>query len=98
LYKRLKAFSKSRSQALADMQGYLFERVNGISVIKSFTLEEVEKQNFDIKNRNFLQRAFSLAKWNALTNAIINTLTDMAPLLVLFYGGYQVIYNHLTLG
>ncbi|NHN33435.1 ABC transporter ATP-binding protein [Paenibacillus agricola] len=98
LYKKLRDYSKTRSQALADMQGYLFERVTGISVIKSFTLEEVEKQNFDVKNRNFLQRAFALAKWNALTNAIINTLTDIAPLLVLFYGGYQVIYGQLTLG
>jgi ABC-type multidrug transport system fused ATPase/permease subunit len=98
LYKKLQAFSKNRSQALADMQGYLFERVTGISVIKSFTLEEVEKQNFDLKNRNFLQRAFALAKWNALTNAIINTLTDIAPLLVLLYGGYQVIHGELTLG
>jgi ABC-type multidrug transport system fused ATPase/permease subunit len=98
LYKKLKAFAKSRSQSLADMQGYIFERVIGISVIKSFTLEEVEKENFDAKNRNFLQRAFALAKWNALTSAIINTLTDIAPLLVLCYGGYQVIHGHVTVG
>ncbi|TVX99020.1 ABC transporter transmembrane domain-containing protein [Paenibacillus cremeus] len=75
LYKKLRAFSKSRSQALADMQGYLVERVNGISVIKSFTLEEVEKRSFDNKNRKFLQKALDLTKWNALTNSVINTLT-----------------------
>jgi ABC-type multidrug transport system fused ATPase/permease subunit len=98
LYKKLKAFSKSRSQALAEMQGYLFERVNGIPVIKSFTLEETEKVNFEGRNRLFLQKALALTKWNALTNAIINTLTDIAPLLVLFYGGYQIIQGHLTLG
>jgi subfamily B ATP-binding cassette protein MsbA len=98
LYRKLRAFSKSRSQALAEMQGYLFERVNGIPVIKSFTLEEVEKENFDGKNRLFLQKALALTKWNALTNAIINTLTDIAPLLVLFYGGYQVIQGNITLG
>jgi ABC-type multidrug transport system fused ATPase/permease subunit len=98
LYKKLHSFSKSRSQALADMQGYMFERVTGISVIKSFTLEEVEKRNFDVKNRNFLQRALALTRWNALTTSIINTLTDVAPLLVLLYGGYQVIHGHLTIG
>ncbi|MBP1992232.1 ABC transporter ATP-binding protein [Paenibacillus eucommiae] len=98
MYKKLHSFSKSRSQALGDMQGYMFERVNGISVIKSFTLEEVEKRNFDKKNNHFLQKAIALTKWNALTNGIINTLTDIAPLLVLFYGGYQVINGNLTLG
>ncbi|MNI06934.1 putative multidrug export ATP-binding/permease protein [compost metagenome] len=98
LYKKLHSFSKSRSQALADMQGYMFERITGISVIKSFTLEEAEKQKFDVKNRNFLQKALALTKWNALTTSIINTLTDIAPLLVLLYGGYQVIQGHLSLG
>ncbi|PZE21114.1 ABC transporter ATP-binding protein [Paenibacillus xerothermodurans] len=98
LYKRLKAFAKARSQALAEMQGHLLERVNGMSVIKSFTLEQVEKERFDAKNRSFLQKALALTKWNALTNGIINTLTDIAPLLVLSYGGYQVIQGDLTVG
>ncbi|KIL35642.1 multidrug ABC transporter ATP-binding protein [Cohnella kolymensis] len=98
LYRKLKAFSKSRSQALADMQSYLHERVNGIAVTKSFTLEEKEAENFAGKNRHFLQRALALTKWNARTNAIINTLTDIAPLLVLCYGGYQVIQENITLG
>jgi ATP-binding cassette, subfamily B, putative efflux pump len=98
LYRKLKSFSKSRSQALADMQSYLHERVNGIAVTKSFTLEEKEAENFAGKNRNFLQKALALTKWNARTNAIINTLTDIAPLLVLFYGGYQVIQENISLG
>lgn len=98
LYRKLRAFSKARSQALAEMQGYLFERVNGIPVIKSFTLEDEDKKRFDRKNVNFLERALALTRWNALTNAIINTLTDLAPLCVLFYGGYQVIMGNLTIG
>lgn len=37
-------------------------------------------------------------RWNAMTFAIINTLTDIAPLLVIGYGGYQVIHGNLTVG
>jgi ATP-binding cassette, subfamily B, putative efflux pump len=98
LYKRLRALTRSRSQALAELQAHLYERVNGIPVIKSFTLEEVEKDRFDEKNRLFLRRALSLTQWNALTNGIINTLTDIAPLAVLFFGAYQVMHHQLTLG
>ncbi|MDB4868045.1 MAG: multidrug transporter ATP-binding protein [Cohnella sp.] len=98
LYKRLRTLTRSRSQALAELQAHLYERVNGIPVIKSFTLEEVEKDRFDEKNRMFLQRALSLTQWNALTNGIINTLTDIAPLAVLFFGAYQVMHHQLTLG
>lgn len=98
LYKRMRELTRSRSQALAEIQGYLHERVNGIPVIKSFTLEEHQQEKFSGKNRNFLERALALTRWNALTNMIINTLTDIAPLLVLTYGAYEVIQKNLTLG
>lgn len=98
LYKRMRDLTKSRSQALAEIQGYLHERVNGIPVIKSFTLEEHQQEKFAAKNYNFLKRALDLTRWNAITNMIINTLTDIAPLLVLTYGAYEVIQKNLTLG
>ncbi|WP_160723551.1 ABC transporter ATP-binding protein [Bacillus sp. USDA818B3_A] len=98
LYKRLKLLTKQRSQSLADVQSYLHERVSGIPVVKSFTLEEYDQNQFDIRNSNFLSKALKVTQWNALTNAIINTLTDIAPLLVIAYGGYKVATGDLTIG
>ncbi|REE67282.1 ATP-binding cassette, subfamily B, MsbA [Paenibacillus taihuensis] len=98
LYKRLRGYSRSRSQAMAEMQGYLNEHVNGIPVVKSFTLERYEQQQFGKRNQTFLERAFALTRWNALTQSIINTLTEIAPLLVLACGGYLVVQKSLTLG
>ena len=42
-----------RSQALAEVQGFLHERVQGMSVIKSFAIEDNEAKNFDNHNKNF---------------------------------------------
>lgn len=98
LYKRLKQLTKSRSQALAEIQAYLHERIQGIPVIRSFTLERYEQHQFTKRNQHFLDRAMSQTRWNALTFSIINTLTDIAPLLVLGYGGYLVIQQELALG
>ena len=98
LYKRLKVLTKDRSQALAVIQGYLHERIQGIAVIRSFTMERVDQQQFEKINGKFLQKALAQTRWNAFTFAIINTLTDIAPLLVIGYGGYQVIQGNLTLG
>lgn len=98
LYKKLKLLTKQRSQSLADVQSYLHERVAGMPVVKSFTLEEYDQNQFGIRNKNFLSRALAVTQWNALTNSIINTLTDIAPLLVIAYGGYKVITGDLTLG
>lgn len=98
LYKRLKQLTKDRSQALAEIQGYLHERIQGIPVIRSFTLEQYEGRRFDGKNRHFLNKALAQTRWNALTFSIINTLTDLAPLMVIGYGGYEVIQGNLSMG
>ncbi|MCE3201370.1 ABC transporter ATP-binding protein/permease [Paenibacillus sonchi] len=98
LYKRLKLLTKDRSQALAAIQGYLHERIQGIAIIRSFTMERVDKKQFKDINGKFLEKAMAQTRWNAFTFAIINTLTDIAPLLVIGYGGYQVIHGNLSLG
>lgn len=98
LYKRLRSYSRSRSQSLAEMQGYLNEHVNGMAVVKSFTLERYEQKQFGAKNEQFYSRSLALTRWNALTYSIVNTITEIAPLLVLGYGGYLVAAKGLSVG
>lgn len=95
---RLRDLTRERSQALADVQSYLHERVQGMSIIKSFALENHEKKIFNKTNDNFLTKAIDHTKWNAKAFAVVNTITDIAPLLVIGYAGYQVIQENLTLG
>ncbi|MCG3086923.1 ABC transporter ATP-binding protein [Sporosarcina cyprini] len=95
---KLRELTRKRSQALADVQSYLHERVAGMSVIKSFALEEKEQENFDGTNGNFLAKAIDHTKWNAKAFAVVNTITDVAPLLVIGYAGYQVINGPLSIG
>ncbi|WP_099352805.1 ABC transporter ATP-binding protein [Fredinandcohnia onubensis] len=97
-YGRLRHLTRSRSQALAEVQGYLHERVQGIPVIRSFAIEDHEQKLFDKQNSNFLQKALDHTSWNAKTFAVVNTITDIAPLLVIGYAGYQVIQGDLTVG
>ncbi|MCP8970975.1 ABC transporter ATP-binding protein [Ectobacillus ponti] len=97
-FARLRQLTKARSQALASMQGYLHERIQGISVTRSFALEEYEKKQFDGKNQEFLVRALNHTGWTAKTFSSVNTLTDLGPLLVIGFTAYQVLHGNLTLG
>ncbi|NBJ71426.1 MULTISPECIES: ABC transporter ATP-binding protein [Clostridia] len=97
-YGRLRKLTRKRSQALAEVQGHLHERVQGMPVTRSFALEEYEQEQFNKRNSNFLTRALEHTNWNAKTFAITNTITDLAPLLVIAYAGYQVIHGNLTMG
>lgn len=95
---RLRGLTRARSQALAGVQSYLHERVTGMSIIKSFTLERHEQAIFDETNGEFLNKALDHSRWNAKSFAVVNTITDIAPLLVIAYAGYQVIHEDLTIG
>src|SRR5690625_220802 len=95
---RLRKLTRDRSQALAEVQGHLHERVQGMSVTRSFALEDYEQEQFDHQNRNFLNKAITHTKWNAKTFAATNTITDLAPLLVIAFAGYQVIRGNLSMG
>ncbi|WP_232697793.1 ABC transporter ATP-binding protein [Brevibacillus daliensis] len=97
-YKRLRQLTRERSQRLAQLQGHLHERVNGISVTRSFALEEYEGEQFEKKNHKFLDKALEQTRWNAYTFSVVNSITDVAPLLVLGYAGYQVITETMTVG
>lgn len=95
---RLRSLTRKRSQALAEVQGFLHERVQGMSVIKSFAIEDNEAQNFDKHNRNFLQRAFNHTRWNAYSFSAINTVTDIGPLIVIGSGAFLAINGSITVG
>lgn len=94
----LRSLTRERSQALAGVQSFLHERVQGISVIKSFATEDHEQKHFHKYNQKFLQKAVDHTKWNAKAFAVVNTITDISPLFVIAYSGYQVINGELSLG
>lgn len=95
---RLRKLTRERSQALAEVQGFLHERVQGISVVKSFAIEDNEAKNFDKKNTNFLTRALKHTRWNAYSFAAINTVTDIGPIIVIGVGAYLAISESITVG
>ncbi|HDZ0222928.1 TPA: SAV1866 family putative multidrug efflux ABC transporter [Staphylococcus aureus] len=95
---RLRKLTRERSQALAEVQGFLHERVQGISVVKSFAIEDNEAKNFDKKNTNFLTRALKHTRWNAYSFAAINTVTDIGPIIVIGVSAYLAISGSITVG
>ncbi|MGM0845497.1 MAG: ABC transporter ATP-binding protein [Bacillota bacterium] len=94
----LRKLTRDRSQALAEVQSYLHERVQGMSVVKSFALEDHEQNQFRGHNSRFLAKALKQTSWNAKAFAVVNTITDIAPLIVIGYAGLQVINENLTIG
>lgn len=97
-YQRLRQLTRQRSQALAEVQGHLHERIQGMNVIRSFANEPYEQEQFAKRNQHFLGKALDHTRWNAKTFAVVNTVTDIAPLLVLFVSAMFVLQGQVEIG
>ncbi|MDF2947310.1 MAG: ygaD [Bacillales bacterium] len=97
-YSKLRHLTRVRSKSLGEMQGFLGERISGVQVVRSFALEQHEQNQFSKTNGKFLEKSLSHTSWNAYTFSVVNTITDLSPLIVIGFAGYEVIQGNLTVG
>jgi len=92
-----RGYRKTR-QKMAEVTSVLQENVYGIKEIKSFTQEDYEMGRFSQKGRNFYKVNVFVAKLWANYFPLILFATSMGGIIILWYGGIQVIKGNLTIG
>lgn len=74
------------------------ENISGIRVIKSYVRENYEIEKFRKLNFEYLVKNVKLIKVQSLTYPLMILITGISIILVVWYGGYQVIKGSMTLG
>ncbi|MBN2320174.1 MAG: ABC transporter ATP-binding protein [Acidobacteria bacterium] len=74
------------------------ENISGIRVVKSFAREESEIDVYKKLNREYVRRNISLIRLTAVYFPLMTALIGMSSIVLLWFGGRQVIESHLTLG
>jgi ATP-binding cassette subfamily B protein len=92
-----KRFEELQSQ-FGDLSAKAQENFSGIRVVKAFSQEEPEIRSFAAVNRDYLDKAVSLAKWNGLLWPLMGLLLGGAVLAILYVGGQDAIDGRLTIG
>ena len=91
------AYTKIREQ-MADMSTTIQENVTGVRVVKAFNNQEMEKTKFDKDNKgNFIKRLFAV-NIRAKYIPIIHFFGGVSSVVIIWYGGYQVIIDNLSPG
>lgn len=83
---------------LATMAGNISEKISGSVVVRAFGQEKREKRAFRRESERLFSVNMRRVRIQGLNQAIMGMLTGVAPLIVLCYGGYRLINNHLTPG
>jgi ATP-binding cassette, subfamily B, putative efflux pump len=96
--RKLKQSTLNVQKEIESMSGSLHEKISGFNVVRAFSQEETEERNFDNESKNLFSKTLRTIFLQSSNITITSLLTSMAPLIVTFYGGYQVIKGNITVG
>ncbi len=93
-----KRTTKEVQEALEEFSGDVQERVAGIGVVKSFAAERRESKSFFHGARGLYDLTMRSVRVSALSQSLTQWLTQMATLIILWYGGYRVLHGYTSAG
>jgi len=94
----VKKNSRQVQDEIAEMTGELQEKISGYAVVKSFARERYEKLRFFKEARKLLDYSIQSTKLNSINMFVVGFLTAFAPIIVIWFSGYLIINNRLTVG
>lgn len=90
-------FSRMQRQ-WAQLTAVLQENITGVRVVKAFAREDFEIDKFKQENEEFLQRNIAATRLQALVYPLMLFITAIGTILIIWFGGREVILGNLTLG
>ena len=91
-------YFRERQEALADVTSFTQENLNGIRTIQAMAQEDNEIARFKRTSTVYAQKFYRAVRYQQFMDVAMGTLTTVAPLTILFYGGMLVLSDELSLG
>ena len=85
-------------QANAMVNSAIIEDINGIETIKSLTSEEVRYQNIDREFVDYLDKSFTLSKYEAVQTSLKQGAQLIFNVAILWYGSRLVMSGNISVG
>ena len=95
---RSKKSSRAVQEAMEEFSGDVQERVSGFHVVKAFAAEQREARSFFGNARQLFHLTMQNVKTTALANTIVQWLTQMATLGLIWFGGYRLYLGYTSPG
>ncbi len=102
LVKRTSALLMERSvrvqEGLADLSTRVQENLAGMHVVKAYAAEAAQIVAFERVNTRFQEQSLRLARVRGFIGPVMNVVGGAGALVVLWYGGRQVVAGRLSIG
>jgi len=95
---RIKESSKRAHDKLEEIAGNVHEQLSAMHVMQVNTREKTEEKRFFEETREHLDHMLDHVHSNAMAISLVGAITHAAPVLVIWFGAWQVMNNELTAG
>jgi ABC-type multidrug transport system fused ATPase/permease subunit len=95
---RIRRTTRQAQDQLSTMSSNAQERISGSMVIQAFAQEMYEKTRFRAESEELFSTNMRRVLIQSLHQALAGALVGLAPLVIICYGGYRVIYGYITVG
>lgn len=96
--RKVKKLSGALFNNTASIQSFFQQAFENITVIKSYQTENLEKDTLEKALDDQRKKAIGLTTIRSLVHPVVEVLGGLAIMIVVFYGGYQVIEGGKTTG
>jgi ATP-binding cassette subfamily B multidrug efflux pump len=88
-----------RIQAMfSDISAKAQENFSGVRIIRAYAQEEAEIASFETANREYIARSLKLVRLMGMLWPTLETMLNLAIVLVLWLGGREVLFGHISVG
>ena len=95
---RYRPLSVEIQQQLAVLTTRLEQNLRGARIVKAFAQEDAEIDRFETENQKWFGLAAATARLTALNIPLLDLISNLATVVIIWMGGYLVIRGSLTLG
>ena len=89
---------RENQDTLGEMSATVQSSIAGVRVVRSFGLEEAEQRRFSELNLRYLEKTLQLARIRGLMFPVVQSITALGTVIVLWYGGQLVLHDEITAG
>jgi len=98
LGRRMRKVTSNTQEQLGQLTTYLEQAIQGIRVVKAYSMEEYEKSKVNALVDRLQNLIYGAARVRAASSPIMELLGGVAITVVILYGGSRVIHGHTTPG
>lgn len=95
---KLRKISKSSQERMADLNSTLYETISGSGIVKAFGMEDYEMQKFQRQNQGYYKIIMKSVKRIIGISPFTEFIGVTCAVVVLWFGGRQVISGALSAG